>query len=112
MSVVHFSSPLAVTIGFDAATYTFTETDSTDSRPVSVSVQSGSLARDVVVTVQTVDGSATGGFSYTHTHTHFVDVSFTFSLPHPLATDYTTVSIQVYHFSLQLLMTTRLCPWT
>ena len=60
MSVVHFSSPLAVTIGFDAATYTFTETDSTDSRPVSVSVQSGSLARDVVVTVQTVDGTAIG----------------------------------------------------
>ena len=50
-----------VTIGFDAAAYTFTETDSTVSRPVSVSVQSGSLARDVVVTVQTMDGTATGG---------------------------------------------------
>ena len=50
-----------VTIGFDAAAYTFTETDSTVSRPVSVSVQSGSLARDVAVTVQTVDDSATGG---------------------------------------------------
>ena len=47
-----------VTIGFDAATYT--ETDSTVSSSVSVSVQSGSLARDVVVTVQTVDGTATG----------------------------------------------------
>ena len=50
-----------VTIGFDATAYTFTEIDSTVSRSVSVSVQSGSLARDVVVTVQTVDGSATGG---------------------------------------------------
>ena len=50
-----------VTIGFDAAAYTFTETDRTVSRSVSASVQSGSLARDVVVTVQTVDGSATGG---------------------------------------------------
>ena len=49
------------TIGFDATAYTFTETDSTVSRSVSVSVQSGSLARDVVVTVQTMDGSATGG---------------------------------------------------
>ena len=49
-----------VTIGFDATAYTFTETDDTVSRSVSVSVQSGSLARDVVVTVQTVDGTATG----------------------------------------------------
>ena len=49
------------TIGFDATAYTFTETDSTVSRSVSVSVQSGSLARDVAVTVQTMDGSATGG---------------------------------------------------
>ena len=102
-----------MTIGFDAATYTFTETDSTVSRSVSVSVQSGSLARDVVVTVQTVDGTATGGaLIHTQSHTHFVDVSFMFFLPHPLATDYTTVSIQVYHFSLQLRLTTHLCPWT
>ena len=50
-----------VTIGFDATAYTFTETDSTVSRSVTVSVQSGSLARDVVVTVQTVDGTAAGG---------------------------------------------------
>ena len=49
------------TIGFDATAYTFTETDSTVSRSVSVSVQSGSLARDVVVTIQTMDGTATGG---------------------------------------------------
>ena len=66
-------SSSVVTIGFDAATYTFTETDGTVSRPVSVSVQSGSLARDVVVTVQTVDGSATGE-AFLHTETHFVDV--------------------------------------
>ena len=45
----------------NVAAYTFTETDSTVSRPVRVSVQSGSLARDVVVTVQTMDGTATGG---------------------------------------------------
>ena len=49
-----------VTIGFDAAAYMVTETDSTISKPVSVSVQSGSLTRDVVVTVQTMDGSARG----------------------------------------------------
>ena len=58
--VFHFPSSSVVTIGFDAATYTFTETDSTVSRSVSVSVQSGSLTRDVVVTVQTVDGTAAG----------------------------------------------------
>ena len=57
-----------VTIGFDAATYTFTETDSTVSSSVIVSVQSGSLARDVVVTVQTVDGTATGE-TIVHTRT-------------------------------------------
>ena len=49
-----------VTIGFDAAAGTVTETDGTILRPVSVSVRSGSLTRDVVVTVQTMDGSATG----------------------------------------------------
>ena len=47
-------------IGFDATAYLFIETNSTVSRSVSVSVQSGSLARDIVVTVQTMDGSATG----------------------------------------------------
>ena len=51
-----------MTIGFDATAYTFTETDSTVSRSVTVSVQgSNTLARDVVVTVQTMDGTATGG---------------------------------------------------
>ena len=69
MSVVHhFSSSSAVTIGFVAATYTFTETDASVSRPISVSVQSGSLARNVVVTVQTMDDSATGG-TVCHTQT-------------------------------------------
>ena len=48
------------TIGFDATAYTSIETDSTVSRPVRVSVQSGSLTRDVVVTIQTVDGTAIG----------------------------------------------------
>ena len=60
-----------MTIGFDAAAYRVTETDSIISRPVSVSVQSGSLAKDVVVTVQTMDGSATGGRSSDYTcHIH------------------------------------------
>ena len=59
--VHHFSLSSVVTIGFNATAYTFTETDSTVSRSVSVSVQgSNTLARDVVVTVQTVDGTATG----------------------------------------------------
>ena len=51
-----FSSS-AVTIGFNATTYNVTEGGSVS---VSVSVQSGTLARDVVVTLQTVDGTATG----------------------------------------------------
>ena len=52
----------AVTIGFDSATYTFNETDTTDSISVVVSVQgSNTLTRDVVVTVQTADDTATGG---------------------------------------------------
>ena len=58
----HFSFSSEVIIGFDAANYTFTETDGTASRPVSVSVQHGSLDRDVVVTIQTLDNTATGGF--------------------------------------------------
>ena len=57
-----------VTIGFDATAYTFTETDSTVSRSVSVSVRSGSLARNVVVTVQTMDGTAIGRI-LVNTHT-------------------------------------------
>ena len=68
--VHHFSSFSAVTIGFDAATYTFNETDGTVSRPVRVSVQgSNTLERDVVVTVQTADGTATGGALF-HTQRH------------------------------------------
>ena len=51
-----------MTIGFDSATYTFNETDSTDSISVRVSLQgSNTLDRAVVVTVQTADGTATGG---------------------------------------------------
>ena len=67
--VHHFSSFSAVTIGFDAVTYTFNETDGTVSRPVHVSVQgSNTLERDVVVTVHTADGTATGGALF-HTQT-------------------------------------------
>ena len=83
----------AATIGFDATAYTSTETDSTVSRSVTVSAQGSTiLARGVVVTMQTVDGTATGGAL---TYTDIVDVSFMF-----------------YRFSLQLHLTTQLCPWT
>ena len=61
VSFVHCCSlSSVVVIGFNTTAYTFTETDSTVSRSVSVSVQSGSLASNVVVTVQTMDDSATG----------------------------------------------------
>ena len=53
----HSSSSSAVTIGFNATAYTVTEGSSVS---VSVSVLSGTLARDVVVTVQTGDDTATG----------------------------------------------------
>ena len=56
-----------MTIGFDAAAYNVTETDISVS--VGVSVQgSTTLARDVVVTVQTMDGTATGE-TLVRTHT-------------------------------------------
>ena len=91
MSHVHcFSSSSVVTVGFDATSYTITEIATSVS--VSVSVQSGTtLARDVVLTVETMDGTATGGaLSHTQTlytcHSHFI--------------------------SLQLHLTTQLCPWT
>ena len=83
MSHVHcFSSSSVVTVGFDATSYTITE--SATSVSVSVSVQGGSLERDVIVTVETMDGTATGGAL-----SNIVDVSFMF-----------------YHFSLQLHLTT------
>ena len=69
-----FSLSSVEIIGFDATAYLFIETNSTVSRSVSVSVQSGSLARDVVVTVQTVDGSATGGTLINRLHRWVVHV--------------------------------------
>ena len=51
-----FSSS-GVTIGFNATAYTVTEGGSVS---VSVSVLSGTLGRDVVVTLQTVADTATG----------------------------------------------------
>ena len=86
-----------MTIGFDAATYTFNETDSTVSRSVSVSVQSGSLARDVVVTVQTVDGTATGEtVIHVHVHRHFSCVVLhVLSFLPPAPSDYTTVFMEL-----------------
>ena len=53
---VHFSSS-AITIGFNDTSYAVTEGGSVG---VSVSVLSGPLTRDVVVTLQTADGTATG----------------------------------------------------
>ena len=82
-----------VTIGFDATPYTFIETDSTVSRSVSVSVQgSTTLARDVVVTVQTVDGSATGEALI---HRHCTCVIHVLSFLPPASSDYTTVSMDL-----------------
>ena len=51
-----------VTIGFDSATYSVTE--GAGSVNVTVSVQ-GSLGRDVVVTLSTMDGTATCGCTIT-----------------------------------------------
>ena len=74
--VHHFSLSSVVTIGFDATAYTFTETDSTVS--VTVSVQgSTTLARDVVLTVWTMDATATGrgpGNLSHHIHHMFTDI--------------------------------------
>ena len=82
-----------VTIGFDATPYTFIETDSTVSRSVSVSVQgSTTLARGVVVTVQTVDGSATGEALI---HRHCTRVIHVLSFLPPASSDYTTVSMDL-----------------
>ena len=47
-----------VTVGFDPATYSIAE--GAGSVSVTVAAQ-GSLARDVVVTLSTVDGTAVGG---------------------------------------------------
>ena len=59
----HNSSPSsAVTIRFNPSAYTVTE--GAGSVSVMVDVQ-GSLARDVVVTLSTVDGTAMGGCTIT-----------------------------------------------
>ena len=91
--VHHFSLSSVVTIGFDTTAYTINETDSTVSRSVSVSVQgSTTLARDVVVTVQTVDGTATGR-ALIHRRCRCVIHVLSF-LP-PASSDYTTVSMNL-----------------
>ena len=86
-----FPSSSVVTIGFDAAAYNVTETDGSVS--VGVSVQgSTTLARDVVVTVQTMGGTATGGtLMYVHTLCRCVVHVYHF-LP-PATDDYTSVSM-------------------
>ena len=94
MPAVHFSSSSVVTIGFDATNCTFTETITTVSRPVSLSVQSGFLDRDVVVTVQTMDGTATGGTAC-YTQTLQLDVLFMFIIFSPAPSDYTSVTMDL-----------------
>jgi len=87
----HCLSPLhncvsssAVTIGFDATTYNVTEGGSVN---VSVSVQSGTLARDVVVTLQTVNGTATGRvISRLVMKFHTISVPFWCFVPQTVAT--------------------------
>ena len=80
-----------MTIGFDVASYTITE--STTSVSVSVSVQSGTtLARDVVLTVETMDSTATGEALI---HRHCTRVIHVLSFLPPASSDYTTVSMDL-----------------
>ena len=55
-----FPFQLGVTIGFSPTTYTVSE--GVGSVRVAVSLQNGILARDVVVTLQTLDGTAMGEY--------------------------------------------------
>ena len=55
-----FPFQLGVTIGFSPTTYTVSE--GVGSVSVAVSLQNGILARDVVVTLQTLDGTAMGEY--------------------------------------------------
>ena len=58
--LIPFSLQLGVTIGLSPTTYTVSE--DVGSVGVSVSLQNGILARDVVVTLQTLNGTAMGEF--------------------------------------------------
>ena len=61
MTVLSFSPlNLGVTIGFSPTTYTVSE--DVGSVSVAISLLNGILARDVVVTMQTLDGTAMGEF--------------------------------------------------
>ena len=51
-----------VTIGFSPTTYTVSE--GVGSVSVALSLRNGILARDVAVTLQTLDGTATGGILF------------------------------------------------
>ena len=57
-----FFSLLDVTIGFEQTVYTVQEDDG--SREVCVSLREGTLQTSVTVSVNTVDGSATGEFVF------------------------------------------------
>jgi len=61
-ATINIQDNTSVTIGFNATTYTVTEGG---SGSVSVSVRNGTLARDVVVTLQTMNGTATAANDYT-----------------------------------------------
>ena len=59
-SLIFFFSPSVVTIGFSG---TYSVCEDAGSISIAVLVLMNSLARDVVVTLSTVDGTASGGFA-------------------------------------------------
>ena len=59
---IPFPLQLGVTIGFSPTTYTVSE--DVGSVSVAVSLLNGILGRDVVVTLQTLDGTAMGEFVF------------------------------------------------
>ena len=67
---IPFPLQLGVTIGFGPTTYTVSEDVASVS--VAVSLQNGILARDVVVTLQTLDGTAMGEFLLKSQHRYGV----------------------------------------
>ena len=91
-----------VTIGFDSATYSVTE--GAGSVDVTVAVQ-GSLGRNVVVTLSTVDGTATGGCSYYYTLVTVVYHSTPLFLS-PAPGDYTAITNMQLTFNASMMSQT------
>ena len=61
ISIIHFTfTTLVVTIGFSSTAYTVIEDAASVS--VTVSIQSGALNRDVIVTLSTINGTAMSKF--------------------------------------------------